>query len=81
MTIMNIYAQYSYGNNGSRYTDYLAFIKSLSQALCLCNSDAALPYNIGCVRGGADWNKIYQVIELCAIDFSYDIYLYRKDMK
>lgn len=29
----------------------------------LCRTSVALPYKIGCGRGGADWEVIYKIIE------------------
>lgn len=38
----------------------------------------AFPYKIGCVRGGADWDEVYQLIEDILGD-DYDIQLWRLD--
>lgn len=63
----NLYAQYNYGYNGERYTNYEAFYNAIEQ---LANqiTDApkatiAFPYKIGCVRGGANWSIIRTMIE------------------
>ena len=63
----NLYAQYNYGYNGERYTNYEAFYNAIEQ---LANqiTDApkatiAFPYKIGCVRGGANWKIIKAMIE------------------
>jgi O-acetyl-ADP-ribose deacetylase (regulator of RNase III) len=63
----NLYAQYNYGYNGERYTNYEAFYNAIEQ---LANqiTDApkatiAFPYKIGCVRGGANWKIIRTMIE------------------
>lgn len=63
----NLYAQYNYGYNGERYTNYEAFYNAIEQ---LANqiTDApkatiAFPYRIGCVRGGANWKIIKTMIE------------------
>ena len=65
--IGNLYAQYNYGYNGERYTNYEAFYNAIEQ---LANqiTDApkatiAFPYKIGCVRGGANWKIIRAMIE------------------
>ena len=37
----------------------------------------ALPYNIGCCRGGGKWPDIYTIIETELVD--YDVELWRLD--
>lgn len=75
--VINMFAQYNYGYDGRRYTSYDAFW------LCLNNiaqyipkgSHIGFPYNIGCGRGGANWNIIYAMInEVLAKDFVVKIY-------
>ena len=65
--VANLYAQYNYGYNGDRYTNYEAFYNAIKQ---IANqiTDApkatiAFPYKIGCVRGGANWKIIKAMIE------------------
>lgn len=43
----------------------------------LCRTSVALPYKIGCGRGGADWEVIYKIIEGELKD--YDVELWRLD--
>ena len=78
--VINMFAQYNYGYDGRRYTSYDAFWSCLGE---IKNSVApgttiALPYNIGCVRGGANWNIIYaMIIEVLGKD--YNVELWRLD--
>lgn len=43
----------------------------------LCRTSVALPYKIGCGRGGADWEMVYKIIEEELKD--YDVELWRLD--
>ncbi len=77
--VINMFSQYHYGNDGKQYTNYDAFKKCLSNVdkLVKKNATIAIPYGIGCVRGGGGWNVIYKIIK----DFSKDriVYLYKLD--
>ena len=74
----NLYAQYNYGYNGERYTNYEAFYNAIEQ---IANQIAdapkatiAFPYKIGCVRGGANWSVILQMI--ATVFQERDVYIY-----
>lgn len=70
--IFNLYAQEKFGYDGKCYTDYTSLYKcfekvkeSLHKAL-LSKEDKytiAIPYLMGCHRGGGDWNVVYKMIE------------------
>lgn len=74
--IINMYAQYNYGANG-RFTDYEAFYKCIEMINhALTSKDSiAMPYMIGCGRGGADWGIIKFMLE--KVFANRDVYLYR----
>ena len=62
--IANLFAQANYGYDGKMYTDLGAlkncFIKVRDMTNLknnLRNATIAMPYKIGCCRGGADWDK------------------------
>ena len=63
----NLYAQYNYGYNGERYTNYEAFYNAIeqlaNQITDVPKATIAFPYKIGCVRGGANWKIIRAMIE------------------
>ena len=71
--ICNLYAQNNYGYDGKQYTDLNALRICLEAVLAASKSlqrqigvdvRIALPYKIGCVRGGADWdNDVYPMID------------------
>lgn len=64
--VVNMFSQDDYGYDGERYTSYEAFYRCLVRVERIArryNLSVALPYNIGCDRGGANWNIIYTMIE------------------
>lgn len=62
--IANMFAQLNYGYDGGLYTDYTAFYKCLESINAKFEGKkVALPYKIGCDRGGADWNIVSHMIE------------------
>ena len=92
--IVSMFAQDKYGYDGNQYTDYEAFKTCLRQFKAswsawvedidknnnkiLRRTSVALPYNIGCGRGGGDWEEIYLIIKEELID--YDVELWRLDV-
>lgn len=69
--IANMYSQDMYGYDGKQYTDYDAFRKCCKHIVeeCkfekeYCNNiyDVAMPYKIASDRGGADWDKIMDIL-------------------
>lgn len=62
--IVNIFAQENYGYDGKLYTDY----KVLNNCLGIIKESykgktIAMPYLMGCHRGGGDWNVVYEMIK------------------
>lgn len=75
--VAHMFAQYSYGYDGKRYTSYDAFYNCLT-ALHQDNNPTdsiAFPYKIGCDRGGASWNIIYAMI--CDVLGDRDVTIYK----
>lgn len=68
--IANLFAQEFYGYDGKCYTDYNALKKCLQTAKNYLNWDdvVAIPYLMGCYRGGGDWNVVYRMIEEIFVD-------------
>ena len=78
--VINMFAQNGYGYDGRRYTSYDAFWSCLGEIKnnVTPGTTIALPYNIGCVRGGANWNIIYaMIVEVLGKD--YNVELWRLD--
>lgn len=69
--VANMFAQDRYGYEGKQYTDYTAFRKCLAQLRAFADTfrrthgrelQIAMPYRIGCDRGGGDWNIVSKII-------------------
>lgn len=63
--ICNLFAQDKFGYDGQCYTSYEA-LKECFDALKKIVSDKdeiAMPYLMGCHRGGGDWNVVCKIIE------------------
>jgi O-acetyl-ADP-ribose deacetylase (regulator of RNase III) len=62
--IANLFAQENFGYDGKCYTDYDALRKCLQQVADSNKQKViAIPYLMGCHRGGGDWNIVYKMIE------------------
>jgi len=64
--IVNIFGQENYGYDGKQYTN----LKALKNALIdvrnkaqIIGATVALPYGLGSVRGGANWDDVYKIIK------------------
>ena len=63
--VANMYSQDMYGYDGKQYTDYDAFrlcCKSLVNECRCLGGTVAMPYKIASDRGGADWDKIMDIL-------------------
>lgn len=68
--IANMYSQDMYGYDGKQYTDYDAFrtccksiVKECRLTKCMGQKlSVAMPYKIASDRGGADWDKIMDIL-------------------
>ena len=65
--VVNMFAQDQYGYDGKQYTDIDALHDCL-EALAEEQKEnpalrIALPYKIGCVRGGANWDEVLAMIK------------------
>lgn len=87
--IANIFGQYSYGYDGEQYTDMDALKKGLLELRDFIpvvveqkyipkeELRIAMPWKIGCVRGGANWTDVYSMIHFIFED--YNVELWRLD--
>lgn len=61
--VINMFAQDKYGYDGKQYTSTVAFKMCLAEINKIAKGcSIAFPWKIGCVRGGADWNTILDMI-------------------
>ena len=89
--VANLFGQEFYGYDSNQYTDIEALKKSLlnlrkcvdevskykEQFFPNSNIRIAMPWKIGCVRGGANWTDVYSMIHFIFED--YNIELWRLD--
>ena len=62
--VVNLHAQKDFGYDGKCYTDYNALRDCLQNVHDNCSGTViAIPYLMGCHRGGGDWNIVYAMIE------------------
>lgn len=72
--IANLFGQYSYGYKNQIYTDIEALEKCFISLVNIRQQipssiggkdiiKIAIPYKIGCCRGGEDWDKVYNIID------------------
>lgn len=65
--IANCFGQDKYGYNGAQYTSVGALMEafvSVAEQAKQFNWKVAMPYKIGCCRGGADWNEVKKIIDV-----------------
>lgn len=76
-TIINMAAQNDYGYDGNKYTSYDSFWQCLEKISNKIpkGSKIGFPKNIGCCRGGANWNVIKTMIAE-VLDKDYEVYIY-----
>ena len=76
-SVINMFSQEHYGYDGRRYTSYDAFWNCLNliKQTVPKGRSIAFPYNIGCCRGGANWDVIFAMI-VAVLNEDYDIYFY-----
>ena len=61
--VINMYSQESYGYDGKQYTDYEAIERCLEGVNKLAKGESvAFPWKVGCVRGGANWEVVLNMI-------------------
>ena len=68
--ICNMFAQNNYGYDGKLYTDLDALEKCfryiearMSEKNGNAGATIAMPWKIGCCRGGANWDEVYWMID------------------
>lgn len=77
LIVANLFGQLNYGLSGV-FTDYAALEKGLTTVRDFAVSEGlhvGIPFGIGCVRGGADWNIVHKMIETIFNDVDCTLYL------
>lgn len=73
--IVNMFAQDGYGRD-KQYTDYDALEMCFRELARKSRMPIAMPYKIGCGRGGGDWDKVVYPM-ICNIFKDNDVVLYK----
>jgi O-acetyl-ADP-ribose deacetylase (regulator of RNase III) len=76
--VANIFGQLNYGYDKKMYTDPLALYEGFKKIRLGAEEhglSVAMPYMIGCYRGGADWKQVEDLL-LTAFD-GYEVTLYK----
>lgn len=78
--VINMFAQDGYGYDGRRYTSYDAFWSCLGEITKYITpgKTIAFPARIGCVRGGANWEVIFTMIDVVLGD-NYNVEIWDFD--
>lgn len=79
--ICNFFSQSNYGYDGKQYTSLDALEACFERMSGLVHeknnnfgAKIAMPYKIGCVRGGANWDEVYQMMENVFKDCSVELW-------
>lgn len=75
--ICNMFAQNMYGYDGRRYTNIDALRSCFTKLAQYAREDGltvAMPYKVGCVRGGANWEVVYKMIEEIFRDVNVELW-------
>lgn len=76
--IANLFGQFNYGYDGQKYTNEAELYNAFKELRIFAEKhkiSVALPYMIGCYRGGGDW-KVVENYLLKAFD-GYEVTLYK----
>lgn len=78
--IANLFAQDKFGYDGKCYTDYDSLRRCLETVKNrFPNKTIAIPYLMGCARGGGDWNIVYKMIEEVFADYNGEVLICEYD--
>jgi formyltetrahydrofolate synthetase len=81
--VANLFSQFDYVRNYrqdvtvAQNTNYAAMELGFSYIAKLCKKvgySVAMPYGIGCARGGGDWSVVMNIIEKCFEDVPVTLY-------
>lgn len=78
--VANLFGQLGYGYDGKQYTD----LKALKNAMFTLKDNlfqvevVAMPYKIGCARGGANWDDVYKIIDEVFKDYTVELWRLNK---
>jgi hypothetical protein len=73
--IANLFAQDKFGYDGKCYTNYFALRRCLEEVRrhVYNGKSVAIPYLMGCHRGGGEWDVVYEMIKEVFAYFDGDV--------
>ena len=78
--IFNLFGQINYGYDGQRYTSYahlaIALDRCFSEMCEIGETEIAIPYKMGCDRGGGDWEVVESILKDLSEKYNIDVYVY-----
>lgn len=78
--VVNLFGQEYYGYDGKRYTSYAYLTKALDRMFFLLDDagdrEVAIPYKMGCDRGGANWAFVEELLNDYSELYNIDVYIY-----
>ena len=77
--IVNLFGQDEFGTEG-RYTSYSALTIGLFNIFKRAKKfkySLAIPYRLGCRRGGGNWKYVYNFICMLSEEFNVDVTIYK----
>lgn len=75
--IANCFGQEKYGYDGAQYTSIGALMEAFQDVAHFAkesNKTVAMPYKIGCCRGGADWETVKKIIDVTFKDCDVELW-------
>lgn len=75
--IANCFGQNGYGYDGKQYTSVVALMDAFKEVARLAKASGvkvAMPYGIGCVRGGARWALVKEIIDVTFKDVDVELW-------
>lgn len=78
--VLNVFGQRYYGYDKKCYTNYDALKQAFEDiSKTYHNKIIAIPYLMGCARGGGDWNIVYKIIEEVFADYNGEVLICEYD--
>ena len=78
--IFNLFGQINYGYDGQRYTSYahlaIALDRCFSEMCEIGETEIAIPYKMGCDRGGGDWEVVESILKDLSEKYNIDVCVY-----
>lgn len=78
--VINLFGQKNYGYDGKCYTSYAYLTEALVEVFVTLKrqkiNEFAIPYKMGCDRGGGNWEIVSSILEDLSEKYGIDVYIY-----